>query len=64
MLGKLTEGASFIHWGSGPAPCKGHTARISELPPALEALCPGTLGLHCRVHMSPSLPLHLGFQGT
>ena len=57
MLGNLTEGASFIHWGSGPAPYKGHTGRISELPPALEALCPGTLRAFPSGSICP-LPFH------
>ena len=50
--GNLAEGASFIHWGSGPRPCKEHPARLSELPPALEAPCLGTL----RALTSGSIP--------
>lgn len=55
-LWNLMEGASFIHWGSGPMPCKEHW-QLSERPPALEALCLGTLRIFISGSVCP-LPFH------
>lgn len=44
VLGNPT-GRCLLHAGGpGPMPCKEHPARLSELPPVLEALSLGTLG--------------------